>query len=205
MNSKSDNHAYRNLAKCDTNNATRIGWDKWKGDGKWPADYRPENKKSYYCHLDRHNSGLQNGHKWQNKSYKTYELNRNLIQCMSGKLRLDNWEVKRAVQLFDGLQRSYMGISSKVVAFSTCAYLVHQHDNNRKCHPQTKPEERDYFFEECRKDFDISHDWFKSVYGKASHKIRNGELNIQRHDDYEVDANAEQSWRTQNNGDEGWL
>lgn len=124
---------------------------------------------------------------------------------MKGKLRLDNWEVKRAVQLFDGLQRSYMGLKSKVVAFSTCAYLVHRHDNSRKCHPQTKPEERDYFFEECRKDFDISYDWFKSVYGKVSHKIRNDKLNIQRHDDYGLDTNAEQSWRISNGGDEGWL
>jgi len=205
MSTTTDSHAYSDLAKCDTNNATRIGWNDWEGDGNWPADYRPENKRSYYQHLDRYNSGRQNGHKWQNSSYETYELNRNLIQCMSDKLRLDSWEVKRAIQLFDALQRSCMGLPSEVVAFSTCAYVIHRYDENRDYHPQTKEEDRDYFLEACRKDFGISQDWFESVYGKVSHKIRNGKINLQQHDDYEVDSHAEQSWRPRNDSEDGWL
>lgn len=205
MQAKSRSHAYSKLPKCDTNNATRIGWNDWEGDGNWPADILPENKKAYYQHLDRLNNGRQNGHKRQNKYYETYELNRNLIQCMSDKLRLDSWEIKKAIQWFDGLQRSNMGISSKVVAFSTCAYLVHQLDDRRTYHPQTKPEDRDPFFEECREAFNISHDWFQSVYGKVAHKIRNDKLTFERHDAYGTDSNAEQTWRTRNDGNKDWL
>ncbi len=124
---------------------------------------------------------------------------------MSDTLRLDEWEIKQAIRWFDGLQRSNMGIKSRVVAFCTCAYLVHEMDDRRKYHPQTKPEDRDYYFEECREDFGISHEWFQSVYGKVSYKIRNKELDIQRHDAYEVDGNAEQSWRTRSDGSKDWL
>lgn len=205
MTAKTDSHAYSNLTNCDTNNATRIGHNKWSGDGRWPADFCPPNKKEYYQHLDRINSGQQNGHNWQNKAYNTYTMNRDLIQCMTDKLRLDQWEVKKAIQWFDGLQRSNMGIKSRVVAFTTCAYLVHRLDDSRVYHPQTKLENRDYFFEKCREDFDISHEWFERVYGKVSHKIRNNELSYQRHDTYEVDGNAQQTWRTRTKEGEGWL
>lgn len=204
MSTNTDSHAYSDLANCDTNNATRIGWDDCNPNEEWPCDYYLTNKRAYFQHLDRHNSGYQNGPDWQNKSYNTYKLNRNLIQCMGDRVRLGQWQTKRAIQLFDGLQRSNMGLPSEVVALSTCAYVIHRFDDRRECHPQTKPENRDHFFGKCRKDYDIAHKRFESVYGKVSHRIRNGELDTQSHDSYEVDANAEQNWRTVNDEGDGW-
>lgn len=205
MTDKTNSHPYSGLEKCDTNNATRIGWNDWWDNGKWPADYRPENKQDYYQYLDRLNSGLQNGRKHQNSSYETYALNRNLIQCISDKLRMNSWEIKRAIKVFDGLQRSGMGISSKIVAFSTCAYLIHEYDSNRQYHPQTKNEDQDYFLDKCRKEFDIRRDSFESMYGKISYKIRNNKLNFRQYDKYEIDSNAQQRWRTRDSDGKDWL
>ncbi|WP_144049894.1 hypothetical protein [Halorubrum ezzemoulense] len=204
MSAKTDSHAYSELTDCDTNNATDIGYKNWSG-GNWPSGYLPENKEDYYRHLNAINSGLKNGHKWQNSSYRTYELNRNLIQCLSDQLQLANWEIKKAAQIFDALQRSNMGLSSELVAFTTCANLVHRLDDNREYHPQTKPEDRDSFFERCRKDLGITRDQFQSTYGKIAHKIRNNKLNFQRHDDYEVDATIQESQRDVDASGEVWL
>ncbi|TKX76677.1 hypothetical protein EXE53_30570 [Halorubrum sp. SD626R] len=204
MSAKTDSHAYSDLTNCDTNNATYIGFSDWNG-GTWSSGYLPENKQDYYRHLNAINSGLKNGHKWQNSSYRTYELNRGLIQCLSDQLRLDGWEVKKAAQTFDALQRSNMGLSSELVAFTTCANLVHRLDDNRDYHPRTNPEDRDPFFEQCRGDLGITHDEFQSVYGKIAHKKRNDQFNFSRHDSYEVDSKAQESWREVDTSGERWL
>lgn len=199
----SEKNPYSELPDCDTNNATRIGWWKWDNDSYWPADFLPEKKKDYSRYLDRLNSGYQNGHKYQNKSYETYQLNRHLILCLGSRLRMNSWEKQRAIQLFDGLQRSSTGQLSRVVALCTCAYVLHL--NNRKCHPQVAIHDRDPLFEECREDYNISNDWFESVYGQISHRIRTGEIKTQQHDSYEVDLNMGHSWRTRMSGDDDWL
>lgn len=204
MSANTDSHAYSDLTNCDTNNATSIGFKNWEG-GTWPSGYLPESKRGYYRHLDAINSGRRNGHNWRNSNYQTYELNRNLIQCLSDQLRLDSWEIKKAAQIFDALQRSNMGLSSELVAFATCANLVHRLDDNREYHPRTKPEDRDPFFEQCRKELGITHAEFQSVYGKVAHKRRNGQLNFRRHDSYEVDSRAPESWRNVDASGKGWL
>jgi len=196
------NNGSTELVKCDTNNATRIGWESMCENNYWSRDYRMLQKKAYYRHLDRHNSGRQNGSVWQNNEYNTYELNRNLIQCMKSKLRLKQWETKRSIQWFDALQRSNLGIKSKVVALSTCAYVLHNFNNHRSsCHPQTEPSDRDAFLEDCREDFGISNDWFSSVYGKVSHRIRNDKLDVQRRDYFGL--KADQGWQSRRKGGGG--
>lgn len=204
MSANTDSHAYSDLTNCDTNNATYIGFSDWHG-GTWSTGYYPANKYEYYRHLNAINSGLKNGHQWQNSSYRTYELNRSLIQCLSDQLRLADWEINKAVQTFDALQRSNMGLSSELVAFTTCANLVHRLDDNREYHPRTKPEDRDPFFEQCREDLGITHEEFQSVYGKIAHKRRNDLLNFRRYDSYEADNRAQESWRDVNASRKGWL
>lgn len=205
MSTKTDRHPYSGLERCDTNNATRIGWDDWQGSWNWTVDFPLEDKRSYHRYLDRINSGRQNGRERQNKSYNTYEINRNLIQCISDKLRMDSWEIKRAIKIFDGIQRGNTGMSSKIVAFTTCAYLIHEYDSSRQYHPQTKNEDRDYFLDKCREEFGISHNSFESMYGKISYKIRNDKINFQRHDKYEIDSDAQQTWRTRGSNGKKWL
>lgn len=204
MSTKTNSHAYSGLTDCDTNNATYIDHHNWNG-GTWDSDHYPMDKESYYQHLNRINSGRKNGHKWRNSSYETYELNRDYIQCLSDQLRLDNWEVKKAVQIFNALQRSNMGLKSELVAFGACANLVHRLDDNREYHPQTKPADRDFFFEKCRKELGITHKQFQSVYGKIAHKRRNNQLDFQRHDDYEVDVKIQRDWRDVDASGEEWL
>lgn len=200
-----DRHAYSHLVDCDTSNATTIFWQDWPDHGDWPADYVPTNKRAYYRQLDRYNSGLQNGPNRQNKSYNTFKMNRALIECMSEPLRLEGWQIKRATHLFDGLQRSNTGRLSRVVAFCTCAYVVHNFDDRRKCHPQMGVENRDTYFEEVREDYNISRKHFNRAYGQIAGRIRSGDLESKRHDAYETDGASHQSWRSPVDGDEGWL
>ena len=199
-----DRNPYSDLTDCDTNNATRIGWEDWDDESSWLADHLPEKKRPYYRHLDRHNSGLQNGHVYQNKSFETYQMNRHLILCMSDPLRLGTWERKRAIELFDGLQRSSTGYPSHVVALCTCAYLLHN-CTDRKCHPQVNPEDRDPFFEEGIELFDVPQEWYESVYGQIAYRIRNNKIEIQRHDDYEANQSGGETWRASDPGDNNWL
>lgn len=194
------------LVDCDTNNATTIDFRDISKSDTFPTDHPMEDRKrDYFQYLNRMNSGLQNGRKWQNKYRETYTMNRNLIQCMSDTVQPSWWEEKRTIQLFDGLQRSNMGHPSHVVALSTYAYVLHRFADGRKCHPQVRPENRDPHFERCRDDFGISQDFFATVYGQVAHRIRNGELEIRRDDKYGTDPQAPQNWRTLNTRGDGWL
>jgi len=203
--STTENHAYSDLTDCDTNNATRIGWPEWECYEYWPADYRPEQKWAYYRHLDRHNSGLQNGHKRQNKSYETYQINQNLVMSIGGRLKMGTWEKKRTTNLLVGLLRSNMGLKAEHVAFCTCAYVVHQYDDRRECHPHTESADFDPFFKEQMQELEITQERFDSVYGKVAYRIRNTNLETPRHDKYELNKNAPQTRHSTNPSDDGWL
>jgi len=118
---------------------------------------------------------------------------------------MSGWEIKRAINLLNALLRSNMGLKAEDVAFCTCAYVVHQYDSRRECHPQIDSDNFDPFFEEQRQELEITQERFDSVYGKVAHRISTGDLDMSHHDKYEVDSNSPQTWRSTNSGDDGWL
>ncbi|GAB3700972.1 hypothetical protein [Halorubrum pallidum] len=190
----------------DTNNATYLGWSDIPQYEEWPADYHPPNKRDYFQYLDRLNSGLQNGPKYQNKRYETYCLNRWLILCMSSHLRMSDRLRQLAVDLFNGLPRSKFGVRIHVSALVTCGYVIHQHDPRRECHPQTSAEAFDPFVEQERVNLRIPRKQYASLYGKIEHRVRTGQLTPSKHDAYEVDPAGLQAWREINEEwDDSWL
>ena len=184
---ESKDNPYTELVCCDTDNATTIDWKNWQNDEYWPGDYLYGDKKVYYGHLDRQNSGLQNGPKYQNKSYETYKINRHLVMCIGGRLNMGDWGKKRATSLLVGLLRSNMGLKSGLVAFCTCAYVIEEYQDGRRAHPQVNQSERDPLVESQREELNISQSQFSSTYGKVAHRVKNRDLDLPRHDRYNID------------------
>lgn len=190
----------------DTNNATYIGWEDFPRDEKWQTDYYPSNKRDYYCYLDRLNSGLQNGPRWQNKRYKTFKLARHLILCLASELRMDEWTTAKAVSIFIGIDRSKLGVRLAISGFCTCAYVIHEYIPRRNCHPRTNENKFDQLVTKGRMGHNITKKRYESVYGKIADRVRRGELNPPKHDAYEVDTDGQRAWRQINaDADDGWL
>lgn len=173
-----NNPTLSDLTDCDTENATYISWEECSAYDYWPADYLILSKKMYYRYLNQLNSGNQNGPKYQNKHFQTYELNCRHIEALSSQLDLPYWQQKTAIRLFDALQRSNTGRPSHLVAFCVCAYVVHNNDDHRDCHPQMDQENRDPLFEEIREKSDIPSDQFSSAYNQLAYKIRVSDFNV---------------------------
>ena len=135
-----------NLSACDTRNATMIAWHDTPGLGKefWdvPSEWRLGNKLAWYRHLDRVNAGLQNGAKYQNKTYETYRLNYMLMQMVADKVELNTRQQSEAISIFTGLNLSNFGRKKEGVALAVCGYVLVK-DGLRKCHPNARGESRD--------------------------------------------------------------
>ncbi|SFG62912.1 hypothetical protein SAMN04488063_2643 [Halopelagius inordinatus] len=203
MTATADSHAYAELVKPDTNNATYIGWSDWDGDGDWLTDHYPLNKRDYYEYLDRNNQGLVNGHR-MNYEYLTYRMNRDLAATLSDKLEMMPSQRRRAIESFTRLDLQHMGFPAEVVAFCVCAYTVHTDGKGRKCHPASKP--NDSLFTEIREQSGISERQFAKVYGKVEHRIRAGKLESTNFDRYQTDDALQFNWRSTDAGaDSGWL
>lgn len=179
-----DSHAYAELVKPDTNNATYIGWTDWDEESDWLTDHYPPNKKNYYEHLDRMNQGLNNGYR-TNRPYQTYRMNRDLAACLSSQLGMTASQRSRTIQRFTQLDLQRMGFPAQVVAFCVCAYVVHTDEEGRKCHPACKPE--DTLFARLREQLSIPANRFAKVYGKVEHQIQNEPLKPGDFDRYRTD------------------
>ncbi len=201
-----ERHEQEPIDSPDTNNATYIDWVNMSPYEEWPADYHPPNKREYFRHLDRVNSGLQNGPKYQNKRYETYRLNRWLILSLSDHLKMSDRLRSLAVRLFSGLDGSKFGVPIHIPALVTCAYVIHKHNPRRECHPQTSVEKFDPLVERERVNLSVSKKQYASLYGKIEHRIRTGRLSHSKHDAYQIDPDGLQPWRQINErSDDGWL
>ncbi|MFA9417132.1 hypothetical protein [Natrinema sp. HArc-T2] len=203
--STTESHAYEELAKPDTNNATYLGWANWDNQDEWPADFYIENKKKFFEHLDRMNQGLQNGYR-ANRPYQTYRMNRDLVATLADKLGMTTQQRGRAINWFTILDLQTLGLPAQTVAYCVCTYVVHSDESNRECHPQTSEDEFDDLFRDIQAQLGIRQERFESVYGKVAHRIRTKDFEPTIHDKYQLDEALQFQWRTFNaEKDDGWL
>lgn len=203
MTATTESHAYAELVKPDTNNATFIGWSEWEDDSDWPTDYYPLNKKEFYKLLDQMNQGLNNGYR-TNRPYQTYRMNRDLAATLSDKLRMTQSQRLRAIRTFTKLDLQRLGFPVQVVPFCVCAYVVHEEGKGRKCHPACN--NIDALFTQMREELNIREDKFSKVYGKVENRIRTGKLDSTDFDEYQLDKALRFTWQTSDaDTDDGWL
>jgi hypothetical protein len=118
------------ITDVDTQNATAIRYDK---DCRQNID-----KRKKFERLSEYNSGLRNG-KWVNQGYNTHLLNEHLIWSLISQLDLNPRYHQEAASLFLSLDLSKFGVDAGIVAYCTCAVVVHRAEQNeRDCHPSVK-------------------------------------------------------------------
>jgi len=191
MTATTDSHAYAHLDEPDTNNATTIEWWTLPEDEYWQSDFLYSNKKRYFEHLDRYNSGYKNG-TWHNDKYETYLANDDLVDSLGDSLNLTQEERMTARSLIHRIDLQREGIRVERMAYALCAFAVHSSTTDRrKCHPQNDlPEE----FQQVKDELGIADEEFESDYGKVQHRDRTLERQTYEHDKYEVDRSPERRW-----------
>lgn len=113
------------ITDVDAGNATIIRYDK----------VTDINKREKFKWLSEHNTGLRNG-EWINQGYLIHELNKHLIEALSGQLDLNPRYQQEAIGLFMSLNLGKFGVHAGIVAYCVCAVVVHRDgDNERDCHP----------------------------------------------------------------------
>ena len=205
--STSISDAYDSLTKPDTNNATYIGWQKIDEEEYWLADHLPRSKKKYWEFLNQVNSGLRNG-KWWNDTYETYRTNRDLILNLTSHLYMRPPQRARATNLITRLDLQKLGLQAELVAFCICAYVVHDTEKDPRCGYPAKGQMENVTDElrSMQKSLGITNKQFRSTYAKVQHRDGTVKSPDVDHDEYEVDTNAQQRWRsTKSDGDGGWL
>jgi len=116
------------ITDVDTQNATIIRH----------GDIIDLDKRKKFKLLSEYNTGLRN-RKWTNQGYTTDLLNRHLIWALIGQLGLNPRYQQEAVGLFLNLNLGKFGVNAGIVAYCTCAVVVHgSKENERKCHPSVK-------------------------------------------------------------------
>ena len=167
------------LAQPPTNNRTIIAhdeytenWTRAHANQYWPADYLYSRKGRFYQHLDDISAGRKNGYTWWNQPYFTFLENRDLIDILAGNLDLTQRQKRRAIRYFLDQDLQRWGIRKELVAWATCAYIVHSDENDpRRCHPLTKPDRNDGLFLEAAYSLDLSKKNRLKTYCKVQHDL----------------------------------
>jgi hypothetical protein len=166
-----------NLSACDTRNGTIIAWHDTPGLAKqfWdvPSEWRFGNKLVWYRHLDRVNAGLQNGDKYQNKSYETYRLNYMLMEMVADKVELTTHQQSKAISIFTSLNLSEFGRNKEDVALAVCGYVLFK-DGLRKCHPNARGESRDEVYREACRMYNCTDKTVNKLFYEVQREVENG-------------------------------
>ena len=169
------------LAQPDTSRETYIGWAttedrQWNENNAneyWPSDSLYARKGKYYQHLDQIDAGQKNGYTWWNQKYFTHLANRDLIAILSDNLNLLPHQKQLASDYFLSQDLRKWGIRKELVAWATCAYIVHSDEiDERKCHPRTKLEDAEGIFFEAAYSLDLFMKDRERTYHKVQHDFR---------------------------------
>jgi len=172
---ESDKKSYADLSDCDTRNATMIDWQNAGLEGRYwlsRSDWLYSEKEDTYRHLDRLNSGLQNG-VWQNKRYETYRLNVYLMEGVADRVGLTKSLRNKAIQIFTGLNLSEFGVKKEWVALAVCGYVLHR-DGKRKCHPNARGKSRDEAYRKACADYGCAGKTVNSLFYKVEKAEKKG-------------------------------
>ena len=141
-------------------------------DGSYPADFRYLSKRQHFLHLKQLNEGRKTGINNYCDSYITREITIHLAEAIASQLNLTPSEKELAVRYLVTLDREKLGLSSELVAYAVCAYVIEQSDRDkRRTHPNVPEEDRDDLSDEVASELGLNHSDIVKTYGKVSHRL----------------------------------
>jgi len=95
------------------------------------------------------------------------------IDNLSSQLGLTTEERSQSRHHFVTLDREDLGLSSDLVAYCVCAYVVEQNERNeeRRCHPNVPEKTKDDLFQQIAESLDLSQREIVKTYGKIQNRI----------------------------------
>jgi len=176
------------IATPDTSRETFIGWNlddgrnrptnKWNREvaGRYrQADSLYRKYERFYEHLDQVDAGLKNGPAWWNQAYFTVWTNRDLISILARNLELLPHQQNKAKRYFLQQDLRRWGIRKELVAWATCAYVVHSDEKDkRRSYPSIKQGEKAEQFWDIGHRLDLSMDERTRTYHKVKTDMETG-------------------------------
>jgi len=134
--------AYAPLTTPDTNNATSIKWQNHPLSDYPLEGFPGETRKTRFKNLDLLNQGAYQW-EWENHELVTYRLNEWGIRALASQVELRPWQADRAARHIHSLNLGEWGLSSRLMMFALCTYIVHSDDNDiRETYPTSKDRNR---------------------------------------------------------------
>lgn len=164
------------ITDCDTRNHTIIAWQDCRSelakvpfDG--PSNWIHDDKLELYKHLDRNNSGLQNGW-WKNTNYETYYLNYYLIDNISERIHLPPTLRGKAIGIFTGINLGDFGQRKEEVAVALCGWILYK-ETKRKTHPNVRSNQ-DELYQEAISTFNCRPKHVNRAFYRVEKAVKNG-------------------------------
>lgn len=146
---------------------THIHWQAIPEGVRWRADHIPLAKRDYWRHMSKLDQGIKKGRSWFDGSLITNFHNSDLIRLFTDVLELRPVQAKRVEDYFLAQDLRRWGIRKELVAWATCAYVVHSDDRDeRRCHPEVT-KDADESFLDLAFDLDLTHRDCRKTYGKV--------------------------------------
>lgn len=117
--------------------------------------------------MSKLDEGIKKGRSWFDGSLITHFHNKDLIQLLTDVLELRPMQATRAKDYFLAQDLRRWGIRKELVAWATCAYIVHSDGRDgRRCHPEVD-KDADELFLDLAFDLDLTHRDRRKTYGKV--------------------------------------
>lgn len=173
MHTQNSQNLPRSINNPDTDHATFFKAEDVDSSARFPADFWKPNKQNYYQHLKQLNAGFAVSLGRYNDQLVTYDMAVDTVDNLSSQLGLTAKERSRSRHHFVTLDRESLGLSSDVVAYCVCAYVVEQNERNetRRCHPNVSDEKTDSLFQEIAESLNLTQREIVKTYGKVQHRI----------------------------------
>lgn len=127
---------------------THVDWKSIPKGDSWATDHLPLAKRDYWRHMSKLDKGIKKGCSWFDGSLITHFHNRDLIQLLTDALELRPMQATRAKDYFLAQDLRRWGIRKELVAWATCAYIVHSdRRDGRKCHPEVDKDADELFID----------------------------------------------------------
>jgi hypothetical protein len=131
------------INKPDTNNGSCIRHDM---DGE-----NARLDEQYWRKMSLYNSGISNL-KWSNSEYRTYILNKGMIESLMCQLDLTQRQREQVYPFLMGLDFGKFGKKVEITAFCAIVTTINNDDTKRSYHPQQKEDNKPDRVEDDRPD-----------------------------------------------------
>lgn len=173
MTTRNNQNLPRSINHPDSDPATFFKATDVDSSARYPADFRFLNKQEHYLRLKWLNAGFAIGLNRYHDQLVTYEMAVDLIDNLSSQLGLTTKERSQSRHHFVTLDREGLGLSSDLVAYCVCAYVVEENQRNeeRSCHPNITDEKKDTLFQQISESLNLTQREIVKTYGKVQNRI----------------------------------